>query len=159
MLSSLWNFSKNFQGCITVQLSRCFVLTVFDTQLVYIIMRLTRCQHLFLRFLIFLKSHHHFSAVELHSTISLFACQLLDVVIRNSHKYKYLCRKWAKKRNLNLLRFFFSGTKFLGRDKGNGERGIWTLAPRERPTPLAGAPLQPLEYFSLIWIMPLPIFN
>ena len=34
----------------------------------------------------------------------------------------------------------------------NGERGIWTLAPRERPTPLAGAPLQPLEYFSIIWI-------
>ena len=36
--------------------------------------------------------------------------------------------------------------------KWNGERGIWTLAPRERPTPLAGAPLQPLEYFSLAWV-------
>ena len=32
--------------------------------------------------------------------------------------------------------------------KKNGERGIWTLAPVTRPTPLAGAPLQPLEYFS-----------
>ncbi len=32
----------------------------------------------------------------------------------------------------------------------NGEGGIWTLAPRKRSTPLAGAPLQPLEYFS--WI-------
>ena len=30
----------------------------------------------------------------------------------------------------------------------SGERGIWTLAPVSRPTPLAGAPLQPLEYFS-----------
>ena len=30
----------------------------------------------------------------------------------------------------------------------SGEGGIWTLAPRKRPTPLAGAPLQPLEYFS-----------
>ena len=29
-----------------------------------------------------------------------------------------------------------------------GERGIWTLAPVTRPTPLAGAPLRPLEYFS-----------
>ena len=29
----------------------------------------------------------------------------------------------------------------------NAERGIWTLAPVARPTPLAGAPLQPLEYF------------
>ena len=28
-----------------------------------------------------------------------------------------------------------------------GEGGIWTLAPVTRPTPLAGAPLQPLEYF------------
>ena len=31
----------------------------------------------------------------------------------------------------------------------NGESGIWTRAPRERSTPLAGAPLQPLEYFSM----------
>ena len=29
MLSSLWNFSKNFQGCITVYLSRFFVVTCF----------------------------------------------------------------------------------------------------------------------------------
>ena len=35
----------------------------------------------------------------------------------------------------------------------NGEGGIWTLAPRKRPTPLAGAPLQPLEYFSVHWIL------
>ena len=32
----------------------------------------------------------------------------------------------------------------------SAEGGIWTLAPRKRSTPLAGAPLQPLEYFS--WI-------
>ena len=30
----------------------------------------------------------------------------------------------------------------------SGEGGIWTLAPVARPTPLAGAPLRPLEYFS-----------
>ena len=34
----------------------------------------------------------------------------------------------------------------------SGERGIWTLARREPSTPLAGAPLQPLEYFSNAWI-------
>ena len=34
-------------------------------------------------------------------------------------------------------------------EKYYGEGGIWTLAPRERSTPLAGAPLQPLEYFSM----------
>ena len=37
---------------------------------------------------------------------------------------------------------------FLFIQKKYGEGGIWTLAPRERSTPLAGAPLQPLEYFS-----------
>ena len=40
----------------------------------------------------------------------------------------------------------------------NGERGIWTLAPVARPTPLAGAPLRPLEYFSIIRITSLPNF-
>ena len=39
---------------------------------------------------------------------------------------------------------FFSNVIF----KQNGERGIRTLAPVARPTPLAGAPLRPLEYFS-----------
>ena len=32
--------------------------------------------------------------------------------------------------------------------KTNGEGGIRTLAPLARSIPLAGAPLQPLEYFS-----------
>ena len=32
----------------------------------------------------------------------------------------------------------------------SGERGIRTLAPVARPTPLAGAPLRPLEYFSVV---------
>ena len=31
----------------------------------------------------------------------------------------------------------------------SGEGGIWTLAPVSRPIPLAGAPLRPLEYFSI----------
>ena len=35
---------------------------------------------------------------------------------------------------------------------GAGE--IWTLAPVSRPTPLAGAPLQPLEYYSITkWLL------
>ena len=39
--------------------------------------------------------------------------------------------------------------------KFNAERGIWTLAPVTRPTPLAGAPLQPLEYFCWTLISPI----
>ncbi len=34
-------------------------------------------------------------------------------------------------------------------DFTGGEGEIWTLAPVTRPTPLAGAPLRPLEYFSI----------
>ena len=34
----------------------------------------------------------------------------------------------------------------------SGERGIWTLARCKPSIPLAGAPLQPLEYFSNAWI-------
>ena len=44
----------------------------------------------------------------------------------------------------NFFRFSFSSFSI----KLSGERGIWTLAPVSRPTPLAGAPLRPLEYFS-----------
>ena len=50
-----------------------------------------------------------------------------------------------------LSRTFFIFLNFLfysNDSKKYGEGGIWTLAPRERSTPLAGAPLQPLEYFS-----------
>ena len=39
--------------------------------------------------------------------------------------------------NTNVLRWF-----------SGGEGGIWTLACFNTPTPLAGAPLRPLEYFS-----------
>ena len=34
-----------------------------------------------------------------------------------------------------------------------GEGGIWTLATCYRPTPLAGEPLRPLEYFSVAGVV------
>ena len=51
---------------------------------------------------------------------------------------------------LSTTNFIFSFFIFsnIFPNKMSGERGIWTLAPRKRPIPLAGAPLQPLEYFS-----------
>ena len=64
---------------------------------------------------------------NIFSTLSRTFFNLLYLVSRPSNKLK------------------FSGINH------NGERGIWTLAPRERPTPLAGAPLQPLEYFSIFF--------
>ena len=47
-----------------------------------------------------------------------------------------------------LFLFFWIFYFIQAIQKKYGEGGIWTLAPRERSTPLAGAPLQPLEYFS-----------
>ena len=46
-----------------------------------------------------------------------------------------------------LSTLFLNFFKIIFFKKFNAERGIWTLAPVTRPTPLAGAPLQPLEYF------------
>ena len=64
------------------------------------------------------------SAVELHSTISLFACQLLDVVIRKPSKYKFLNCNWTKKRNLNHLRFFFQELSSLVEIKETEKEGF-----------------------------------
>ena len=46
-------------------------------------------------------------AVEFHSIISNISCQLLDIVPKIKHSYNSKGWKWAKKRNLNLSRFFF----------------------------------------------------
>ena len=51
--------------------------------------------------------------------------------------------------SITFFNFFFT----VKNKKENGEGGIWTLARRKPSTPLAGAPLQPLEYFSNAWII------
>ena len=88
------------------------------------------------RFVSYRFLRQRYVSYNIFSTLSRTFFNLLYLVSRPSNKLK------------------FSGINH------NGERGIWTLAPRERPTPLAGAPLQPLEYFSKFqseW-HPLPIF-
>ena len=84
------------------------------------------------------------SAVDFHTTILFPALSTTFYIYFSKHLQWH---KRRKKRNLNLLRFFSYFLLVV-----NGERGIWTLAPVARPTPLAGAPLQPLEYFSIIEI-------
>ena len=67
-------------------------------------------------------------------------CQQLFSIFFNFFIFKKSCQVvFTKKR---LKPFMFKSFSC------NGERGIWTLAPVARPTPLAGAPLRPLEYFS-----------
>ena len=68
--------------------------------------------------------------------------------------------KVRKKRNLNLLRFFSREAiiklPFIS-VKGTEKEGFEPSRRYKRPTPLAGAPLQPLEYFSTKLNYPLPI--
>ena len=74
--------------------------------------------------------------------LSLFAnawC-ILSLLIFHVNNFFYFFKNFFRIKKLKLVCLSF-----------NGEGGIWTLAPRKRPTPLAGAPLQPLEYFSS-WI-------
>ena len=58
--------------------------------------------------------------------------------------------KWRSGRDLNSRSPPWQGGMLTPTppDHFSGEEGgIWTLAPIARPIPLAGAPLQPLEYF------------
>ena len=90
----------------------------------------------------FLK-YFYFSQPLLSQWIFILTCFFISV---NMFSYLFLCSfGWAKKKNLDVAKISF--LHFINK---NGERGIWTLAPVTRPTPLAGAPLQPLEYFSSI---------
>ena len=77
------------------------------------------------RFVSYRFLRQRYVSYNIFSTLSRTFFNLLYLVSRPSNKLK------------------FSGINH------NGERGIWTLAPHERPTPLAGAPLQPLEYYSV----------
>ena len=135
----------NFQGCITVYLSRyclrcCYLL---NTQQWYTITGVCYRQVLFcIFFILFLEQYFSLSGMKI-------TCPKKGV------------KKESQFLKILLLRNYKSAfaSLFVTVQKINGERGIWTLAPRERPTPLAGAPLQPLEYFSIVWTIPLPIYS
>ena len=68
-----------------------------------------------------------------------FYCHLL---------FNYQCSLLSRDNFLRISDVFLLVNNFLKLFLKSGERGIWTLAPVARPTPLAGAPLRPLEYFS-----------
>ena len=113
----------NFQGYVTVQLSRFFVFRCSSATFTSYHVRFSLSR----TFLTFFQKFFWSSFVT-HSAsidfITVFRC----------------CQQ--------LFSTFWIFYFFLFIQKKYGEGGIWTLAPRERSTPLAGAPLQPLEYFS-----------
>ena len=112
----------NVRGCFVIQLSTYSVLSrsvLLPRKLLYFTIVLRICQELFSSF-------------------------LLEIVLPVRHNlYILLYPIWFVK---HFFILFCVSAKKSKREYGEG--GIWTLAPRERSTPLAGAPLQPLEYFS-----------
>ena len=150
--SFFWK-SWNFQGCITVYLSKIsdsFVAVVLSGNSDILSWPLSFVNNFFDFFKSFFqpKNLRFCGGFSYYHIVSCFVNNFLHLFFKAFTQWW----KWRKKRNLNLLRFFFYFLLVV-----NGERGIWTLAPVARPTPLAGAPLQPLEYFSIIWKSSLPI--
>ena len=116
----------NFQGYVTVQLSRflvcyCSAATSLLYQALFCLSR---------TFLTFFQKFFWCSFFKLTQRVLILS--LIFAIVKNFFIF------------LNFL-FYSSDSKKYG------EGGIWTLAPRERSTPLAGAPLQPLEYFSRLF--------
>ena len=110
----------NVQGCFVIQLSRF-------------------CVVLFLWHNFFILSH---SEVFVKNFFNLFFNVLL-LFLSNSY---ILSHSHSSVKHFFIFLLYFPNKS----EKYYGEGGIWTLAPRERSTPLAGAPLQPLEYFSIM---------
>ena len=92
------------------------------------------------------------SAFIFYHTVSCLSTTFLIFLFCLSEHFAHFRQRWqyitCPTFCQELFSNFFIFFKIWNFEKSNGERGIWTLAPVARPTPLAGAPLQPLEYFS-----------
>ena len=143
------------------QAARAAPFQVFQRQLWYHISDCRDCQALFLKFLRTFRfpfsSARPFLDGKWYNITSFFHMQVLFQEIFKffiSDPVPFLlafsCESGSCFRKKKLIsrssRKLTLGV--LISDLRSGERGIWTLAPVSRPTPLAGAPLQPLEYFS-----------
>ena len=94
----------------------------------------------------FLLLPFHATAFILYQSVSCLSTTFLNyflLLFRISRTATLIYYHISSCLSITFLKFF---SKVIF--KQNGERGIRTLAPVARPTPLAGAPLRPLEYFS-----------
>ena len=157
---TFWKFSlRNFQGCCLLfnyqgsVLFRCIFTTALIDYHIFRRLSTTFLNYFLLSF--FKKFCHPTAHLDYH------ICHFLSTLILNFLKYFLsdcflviflLCTT----PDLTLSRMIYNmdiqpqklSESAPDSSVLNGERGIWTLAPVTRPTPLAGAPLQPLEYFS-----------
>ena len=137
--------------CSTVQLSRFLSFW----QLWYSIISFLACQELFQKvFSAIQLSHSFFDSHTRLSHLHRFVKNFLKLFYRPKSSFKVslsLTATFIDYHIFNRLSTTFQNF-FCDSRAASGERGIWTLARREPSTPLAGAPLQPLEYFSNAWI-------
>ena len=86
------------------------------------------------------------TSIRYHSSSHLSTTFL--IIFKKFFRSFAACDFRGQKNETNPMDSFWS-VHFIS---SSGESGIWTRAPVSRPTPLAGAPLQPLEYFSkYVW--------
>ena len=131
-----WKISlKNFQGLLSiVQLSMFFLLLPFHATAFILYQSVSCLSTTFLFFVLHLKFSFLMHQL-VYNNIRFPECQALFSTFLHFLDLYFTFNIMFYR----LLLFSF---------EQNGERGIRTLAPVARPTPLAGAPLRPLEYFS-----------
>ena len=98
------------------------------------------------------KTVHNSSVVDGMERDSELSFALPFAVIAYVHKSRAKPSFLLRQNERVCHRIAFSKTKYHGKTVVScfgGEREIRTLAPVSRPTPLAGAPLHLLEYFSV----------
>ena len=143
-----------------MNLSRIFHCSVINVlcfavvqQLLYLITEPSACQQLFyFSFLLLFSNFYILPEAKrfVNSFLRLFFAVLWGTSLprESAWLYYHVSQSLSIAFLFSFFDFFLSKKRTISKRK-SGERGIWTLAPRKRPTPLAGAPLQPLEYFSM----------
>ena len=172
LLKSSEKFIRIFKVVLLFSCQRSFLWSASYKKLYYYITLFLACQELFLIYFVnpffirtaatFISYHFHFilSRVFFDLFYSIVVIVLRPTTQINKCSFHHLS-KWYlllcyKQCNFYKISHFYIHVNIFCQkikssyleDLISAEGGIWTLAPRKRSIPLAGAPLQPLEYFS-----------
>ena len=136
-----YDFKKNFRGmCFTVQLSKIsFALPFVSNSFAIISCRFLPVKNFFQLF---------WSCLCFSLAATLISYHIQPAVVKNF--FISFLQLFVRRNSFMLSRVFSDVKNFFSFLSINAEGGIWTLARRKPSIPLAGAPLQPLEYFSKV---------
>ena len=128
---------RTFEECVSLfSYQRSFCFAVCLKQLCYYIMSFPACQELFSTF---------WSCFCFSLAATLISYHTQPAVVKNF--FHFFLQSFVRRNSFILSRVFSDVKNFFPFLSINAEGGIWTLARRKPSIPLAGAPLQPLEYF------------